>query len=166
MRERTKQHAGLLVAVVLAADGALHLYWAAGGRWPAKNADELPQIILDTDKPVFTPSILVPLASALFLGALTLTARVQRLGRIGRLIPFWTLQFGTLLISAGLLTRGVSGVSKALTGERGTRFYRLNLTFYTPVCLVLFGVTLLAARSERPSARRSGLVLYWRGSRG
>ena len=150
MNERTKQGAGILVAAVLAADGLTHLYWATGSTWPAPNPETLSLAVLNVNVS-FGPQVTVPLACLLFSGALTVLARVNRLGKLGQLIPDSLLQLGTLVVAAGLLLRGVAGIGwvLGLGADPGTPFYKLNLIVYTPVCLVLFAAAVVAARTER-----------------
>jgi hypothetical protein len=83
----------------------------------------------------------------LFLAALTALARVHRLSGLGRRIPDRLLQFGILIIAAGLLVRGVAGIGMALRGDAGTTFHRLNVVLYTPACLALFA----ASTTRRPA---------------
>lgn len=154
--ERAKERAGMLVAAVLAADGALHAYWATGAIWPAHDARSLSQAVLDTDVP-FKPAVVGPLACLLLLGALTTLARVHRLGRFGRRIPDRVLQFGTLVIAAGLLLRGVAGIGMALRGDTGTTFSRLNIMLYTPACLALCAAAVAASRAERADGALASL---------
>ena len=56
------------VAAVLAIDGMLHLYWATGSTWPARDARSLSYAVLGAEVP-FTPPILLPLATLLFVAA-------------------------------------------------------------------------------------------------
>lgn len=150
MNEHTKQRAGILVAAVLVTDGLAHLYWATGSTWPAPNPETLSLAVLNVNVS-FGPQITIPLACLLFGGALTVLARVHRLGKPGRLIPDAFLQLGTLVVAAGLLLRSVAGIVwiLGLGADPSTPFYKLNLIVYTPVCLVLFAAAVAAARTER-----------------
>lgn len=148
VNEQTRERAGMLVAAVLAADGVLHAYWTTGAIWPAHDARSLSHAVLNTDIP-FKPTVVGPLACLLLLGALTALARVHRLGRLGQRIPDRVLQFGILVIAAGLLLRGVAGIGMALRGDTSTTFYRLNVMLYTPACLVLCAAAVAASCAER-----------------
>ena len=149
MNERTKQHAGILVAAVFAADGLAHLYWATGSTWPAPDPKTLSLAVLNINVS-FGPQVTIPLACLLFSGALMVLARVHRLGKLGRLIPDSLLQLGVLGISAGVLLRAGAGIVWVwgLGADPSTPFYWLNLLVYTPTCLLLFAATVAAARSE------------------
>lgn len=158
MNERTKARAGTVVAVVLAADGLLHAYWATGGVWPARDRRMLAHLVLGRDNPAaFRPAIVAPLAGLLLLGATTALARVGRLGRLGRRIPGPLRQAGTLAITAGLAARGAAGLGMVAWGDPGTPFARLNRAVYTPACLALSVASLVAAwplgRSGDPHRR-------------
>ncbi len=104
-----------------------------------------------------SPKILGLLACQLFLGALLVLARVHRLGRLGRLIPDAFLQLVILVVAAGLLLRGVTGIGwvLGLGADPHRPFYWLNLLVYTPACLVLFAAALAAARSEHSKGHRA-----------
>lgn len=150
MNEQIKEFAGVLVAVILAADGLLHLFWATGRVWPASDQLSLIQLILNSNKTRLLRSrTLVPLAGLLFLGALAALARVHRLGILGQHVPDLLLQLGILVIATGLLLRGLAGIGWALRWlkVKSSLFYRLNLLVYTPLCLVLFVAAVAAARS-------------------
>lgn len=151
MNEHLQVLAGSVIAAALALDGLLHAYWATGQIWPAQTKLSLVQAVLNSGNTrAFRPAILVPLASLLVLGALTILARVHQLGTLGRLIPDAWLQLASIVIAIGLLLRGVAGIGWALglAPARSKLFYRLNLLVYTPVCLVLFIAAVAVASSH------------------
>lgn len=148
MSQNLKELAGILVAIVLVADGLVHAYWATGRIWPARDRLSLAQAVLNINKArSFRPAVLVPLVFLLFCGALIALARVHYLGIPGQLIPSPLLQFGILVIATGLLLRGLAGIVWALrlAASRSELFYKLNLIVYTPVCLALFVAAVAAA---------------------
>ena len=150
MNEQIIELAAILIAAVLATDGLLHAYWATGRIWPAPNRLALIQLILNSNKTrLLKPMILVPLAGMLFLGALTVLARVHSLGTLGQFIPGPLLQLGILVVAAGLLLRGLAGIVWALglVASKSKLFYTLNLMVYTPVCLLLFAAAVGVALS-------------------
>lgn len=116
------------VAVVLAADGLAHIYWATGSTWPAANSRSLSEAVLGAEVP-FTPPIVLPLATIL-LGAAGVVLARSRLGRR------WLLQAGTIAVAVGVSVRALAGVVWALGigTEVGSTFYWLNLIVYTPLC--------------------------------
>lgn len=151
MNELTKERAGVLVAGALAADGLLHAYWATGRLWPASDRGTLARLMLNIDEPsLFRPTIVGPLSGLLFLASLTTLARVSRLGRFGKLVPYPLLHTGVLAVATGLSLRSAQGIWIMLRGERSIPFYKLNLAAYTPACLLLCAAAIVASRSERP----------------
>lgn len=150
MNEHVQELAGIVIAGILALDGLLHGYWATGQIWPARSKLSLVRAVLNSDNTrAFRPVILLPLALLLICGALIVLARVHHLGMPGQLIPGSLLQSGILVVATGLLVRGVAGIGWALglAPTRSRLFYRLNLLFYTPVCVVLFIVAVAIAYS-------------------
>ena len=150
MSEHVKELAGIVVAAVRTVDGFMHAFWATGQIWPAHDQLALIQAVLNSNKTrLLRPTVLAPLAGLLVLGALTVLARVHRLGMLGQLIPGPLLQVGILAVATGLLLRGVAGIGWALglAPARSKLFYKLNLMVYTPVCLVLFVAAAAAALS-------------------
>jgi hypothetical protein len=150
MNEPLKELAGILVAVIFTLDGLMHLYWATGNIWPASDKRSLIQAVLNSEKTeLLRSTILVPLACLLFGGALTVLARVHRLGMLGQLIPAPLLQQGILAVAAGLLLRALAGMGWALgrLPVKSRSFYWLNLLVYTPACLLCFIAAVAAALS-------------------
>jgi hypothetical protein len=155
MREQMVRRAGTLLAAVLAADGATHVYWSTGLTWPAADSRALSLAVLGFQVP-FTPRVLLPLAALLFTAALLVGGRTG-LGRAHR--AWWLLQAGTMAVIAGLLVRALAGLVWAFgVGMRtGTTFYLLNLLVYTPACLVLAAAAASVAWHE---ARGRSWVRY------
>jgi len=148
--ETLVEFAGILIAAVLAVDALLHAYWATGRNWPAPDKLTLAQLILNSNKAhLFKPRGLILLTCLLFLGALTVLARIHRLGTLGQLVPDSILQIGVLIVAAGLFLRGIAGIVWALglAAAKSKQFYKLNLILYTPVCLVLFTAAVVVSRS-------------------
>ncbi|MET9701196.1 DUF3995 domain-containing protein [Streptomyces sp. NPDC006529] len=130
--------AAALVASVLTADAALHLYWTTGATWPAADDRSLSAAVLGTDVP-FTPPILLPLVALLLTGAAFVLAHSRRPRH-----PL--LRLGTLGVAAGLALRALAGVYWLFTKDAGTAFHWLNLILYTPLCAVLAVAALRVAR--------------------
>lgn len=148
MSQDIKELAGILLAVVLVADGLLHVYWATGQIWPARDRLSLAQAVLNINKTrSFRPSVLIIIACLLFCGALIALARIHLLGMLGQLIPDLLLQLGILTVATGLLLRGLAGIVwiLRLAASKSELFYKLNLIVYTPACLALFAAAVAAA---------------------
>jgi hypothetical protein len=130
------------VAAVLAAIGALHVYWATrdtptGGAVPTR----------PDGAPLFRPGRASTLAVAVALTVAAAIVLVQ--GDVLRPVGPRTLyQVGAWAVAVVLLARAVGdfryvGLFKR---ERGTRFARLDTRVYTPLCALLAaGVVYLAA---------------------
>ncbi|MEW9702181.1 DUF3995 domain-containing protein [Paenibacillus sp. SI8] len=150
MNEQLVEAAGILVAAVLAVDGLLHAYWATGAIWPASNKLSLAQAVLNSNKTqLFKPRGLILLTTLLCLGALIVLARIHHLGVLGDLISDSVLQLGILVVTAGLLLRGLAGIVWALglVAAKSKLFFKLNLMVYTPACLILFAAAVVVACS-------------------
>jgi hypothetical protein len=133
--------AAITVAAVLGLDAVVHLYWLTGRTWPAHDARSLSRVVLNADVP-FTPRVLTPLVAVLALGATAVLAEAGLLGgRLPGWLPGWFPAAGTLAVAGGALLRAGAGViwSLGIGASRDTAFYWLNLTAYTPICLVLSG---------------------------
>ncbi|MFI8084656.1 DUF3995 domain-containing protein [Kitasatospora sp. NPDC086009] len=144
-RRRT---ATLAVAGLLAADALLHVYWATGRTWPAADPASLSRAVLNAEVP-FTPPVVLPLAALLFSGSALVLARGGLLDGAARRLPAVALRWGPRAVAAGLLARGLAGLLWA-TGvgvDTGSAFYRLNLAFYTPLCLAAAAAALAVART-------------------
>lgn len=149
MNEQLKDLAGIFVALVLVGDSLLHLYWATGRYWPARDPLSLSQAVLNSNKTRLFKPACVPLACLLFIGALMVLARIHRLGTFGQRIPDWFLQLGIEVLAAGFLLLGLTGILRAtrLVKAKSRLFYKLNLLAYTPLSLVLFAAAVIIASS-------------------
>jgi hypothetical protein len=124
---------GILLAVIFAALGLLHLYWAAGGRWG--HGATVPS---SGGKRLFSPSLLGTVMVALAL----LSAMAVILGRIGvwgAFVPAWVFACGVWGISVIFFLRSVGefkyvGFFKRV---RGTKFARWDTWLLSPLCLFI-----------------------------
>lgn len=131
--------AAVLLSTTLAAIGALHLFWAFGGR---RASDAVvptrPAGLKGNGELVFDPGRFATIAVAVFL----LVASSFPLGAAGLIklpISNGFLLFGNWSLGAVLLIRGIGdfryvGFFKRV---RGTRFSELDSRFYSPLCLTL-----------------------------
>jgi hypothetical protein len=125
---QTTHIAAITVASVLGLDALIHVYWLTGRVWPAHDTRALSHAVLNADVP-FTPRVLMPLVIVLTLGCAAILACAE-LVHTG--LPAWLLATAAGVIAVGLLARGLAGIAW-VAGP----FYWLNLTAYTPICLVL-----------------------------
>jgi Protein of unknown function (DUF3995) len=138
---QTYEVAAVVTATVLGVDALIHLYWLTGRTWPARDASALSQAVLNADVP-FTPRVLVPLIFVLTVGATAVLAKADPLGGwLPDWLPGWIPTAGTVAVAVGALLRAGAGIIWALGigTKRDTAFYRLNLTAYIPICLILCG---------------------------
>ena len=128
-------------ALGLAGISAVHVVWATGSSWPARNERNLAESVVSADR--MPP----PVASALV--ALGLAGAALCVAGVGGQTSFAVTV--RRVIGAGLLTRGL--LSSTMTtrmalglSEPGPRFRELDTRLYRPLCLVLAAATLLSAR--------------------
>lgn len=124
----------LAAAAVLAAIGGLHVVWATGSSWPAKDAEVLSGSVAgrkadDSFGPVACLSVagLLGVASGLFAGYPRQTPRLRRLGAAGVIT--------VLSVRGGF---GLAGRTDALVpGSASERFKTLDRRCYSPLCLAI-----------------------------
>ncbi len=132
-------------AVVFAGLGALHAYWALGGLWPGKDPESLGDMVLGGPAGTRVPGPAACLAVFVVLGVGSVTVLASA-GWLGQ-----TVQPGARLLAlagASVLTlRGVQGFfdTRLRPGTRGSRFARLNVVLYSPLCLGLAALTIASA---------------------
>jgi hypothetical protein len=132
------------VLVMLA---ALHVYWAFGGMWPGQDGESLARMVVGGPAGLEMPSraACLSVSVALLIGAgAVLTAG-------GLLPPVIDIELVRMLawVYAGAFTlRGVVGFfdARLRPATRKSRFERLNLTVYSPLCLGLAASIATAAR--------------------
>lgn len=130
---------GILAAVIFAALGLLHLYWAAGGGWG--HAAAIPTSAGGAGgggRRLFNPSpfgtILV--AVALFSAMLVMLGRI---GMWGAGLPKWVFIWGTWTLSLVFFLRAIGefkyvGFFKSVTG---TVFAQWDTWLLSPLCLFI-----------------------------
>jgi hypothetical protein len=134
---------GLLIALIFALLGGLHVYWAVGGISRASAA--IPQV---NGRQAFTPSRLTTLlvAIALFVAALIVLGRI---GMLADIVPTWLFRYGVWGLFAVFLLRAIGdfrlvGLFKRI---RDTRFAYFDTRLFTPLCLALaVGLLILTQR--------------------
>jgi hypothetical protein len=130
---------GALIAGILAVLAAIHVYWAAGGRWGTALA--IPQKADGSSEQAFTPSTAATLAVALALSAAA-TLIAMRSGLVTSAgLPARYLTVGTWILGGVFMLRAIGdfrliGFFKRV---RGTPFARADSAFFSPLCLALAG---------------------------
>jgi hypothetical protein len=133
------------LAMVFVAIAAIHVYWAAGGRWPGTDEESLVQTVMGGQPGTPMPGS----AQCLGVVAVLLLAAVLVLG-VGGLVslplPARALRWAAMLLGGVFALRGAGGLFEARFRPfiRGSRYARLNVRLYSPLCLLLsLGVWLL-----------------------
>ncbi len=131
----------ILAAAVLLGLGALHAYWAGGGRWGTDVT-----IPKRGGQPLFVPGP----AGALMVAVLLWAAGLVLLGRVGlwgQWLPRWPFVAGTwtLVIVFGGRVVGDLRWFGLFKRERGTPFAWWDTWLYVPLCGLLALAALLVA---------------------
>lgn len=141
--------AASLAASILIAIAALHIAWAFGSKWPGRDEESLARMVVGGP-----PGMRFPSAAACLVVALLLTvAAVLLLGQ-QRVIPLplppRLVQLGTCGVAVVLGVRGVEGFfdRRLRPQTQGSPFVHLNRRLYSPLCLVLAVLALLALGSQ------------------
>lgn len=135
---------GMLAAAVLLGLGALHAYWAGGGRWGTDVA-----IPKRGGQPLFVPGPAGTLMVAVLLWAAGLVF-LGRVGLWGQWLPRWPFVAGTwtlVIVFGGRVVGGLRwfGLFKRV---RGTPFAWWDTWLYVPLCGLLALAALLVASNE------------------
>ncbi|XVV07187.1 DUF3995 domain-containing protein [Actinosynnema sp. CA-248983] len=130
----------LVTALVLVAVGVLHVVWTFSA-WPLKTREEFAARVVDVpverlpSKPL-TGAVAVALGLAAYLVA-------GRAGLLGVPGPGWVPVVGTAGVAAVFLLRGAGGL--ATSTRKNTEFARLDVRYYSPLCLALAASTAVVA---------------------
>ena len=142
----------MLVSVTAAAStaaffalAALHLYWAVGGRWPGSDAESLARTVIGGP-----PGMKMAPPAACIVVAVLLTSAGLLVLAAGDLValplPANALRVLVLCVAGVMRLRGLVGFvdERLRPAIRGSRYARLNKRFYSPLCLGLGTLVLLA----------------------
>jgi Protein of unknown function (DUF3995) len=144
MRGRSGRPAAAVIgAGALGALGLLHLSWAAGSAWPARDRGALADVMAGRREP--------PSASACVLVGTGLTGAAALVaGAGGRSRP---ARLARIALATGFLARGVAGVTGntrlMVPWTPNERFVRLDRRYYGPLCLGIATCAALSARRRR-----------------
>lgn len=145
-RVDARRAGGYTAAGTLAAIGVLHAQWAANGTWPFEDRLTLSRTVANTEDPP-PPGLTFLVAVLLWLAALTL---LGRLGRWGRWLPTWCFRWTAVVLAGVMLIRGGAGLVTSLAARPKTRYHRLDIAVYSPLCLALgLAAGLLAVEPSR-----------------
>jgi hypothetical protein len=126
-----------LIATLLAIAG-LHVYWGMGGFWPGTDGATLVEHVVGRTRAMVPPSFLACMIVASGLVGIC----VLLMGRLGIVaLPFGLgglVPFGLWAAAVIFGLRGVAGFIPGIFDyAKGTPFYTLNTTYYSPLCLVI-----------------------------
>jgi hypothetical protein len=134
----------IATGLVLLAIAGLHVYWAAGGRWPGHDAASLNAKVVGGRHGASMPRVPLTLVVAAGLAGMALGAVAAR-GLIT--VPLSGAVRALTWVAAGVLTvRGVGGFFEPWLRPHTTAlpYGHLNRRIYSPLCLAL-AAGLLAA---------------------
>ena len=134
---------GIVAAAVLLGLGALHVYWAGGGRW----GTDVTVPTRDGNR-VFVPSSAATLIVAMLLCAAALVI-LGRLGLWGQWLPRWPFVAGawTLVVVFGARVVGDLRWFGLFKRRTGTQFSWWDTWLYIPLSGLLAMAALLVASS-------------------
>lgn len=138
----------LIVAVVCAAVALLHLSWALGGRWPGTDDASLFDTVVGG--PLAPPGMSA--RGGAMPGPLACVVVAVLLACAGACVVACVVVDAVVFVVAAcavavvFLARGVGGFFDhwLRPAIRGTRYERLNRALYSPLCLALAALTLVA----------------------
>ena len=128
---------------------AIHVYWAAGGTWPADDSESLARAVMGPTSAKMAPwwaSLAV--AGALALGAVLVLGRV---GAIDPGLPDLLIRAGVWVLAGVFLVRAVGGfvLSGVLRARKPDVFSRLDAAIYSPLCLAIAATCAIVALSAQ-----------------
>jgi hypothetical protein len=140
------QVVGLFTCGALAVIAAFHVVWAITP-WPLATREDLARDVVGRpggDLPAIFPTLSFLVAG--MLGAAAYLVVVQS-GALSSGLPDRLVELGTWGVAVVLLGRGVLGMiqSGAGFGDAPASYRRLDLRFYSPLCLTLGGLAAMVA---------------------
>lgn len=136
-------------ATVLAAVAAIHVYWGAGGVWPAKDTGSLVDLVIGMgrDKPMPGLGACLLVAAALLLGGALLLVARGLVPIAPSVVPAVVVRWGVWALAAVFALRGLGGlVERWIRPEiRGTRYAWASPRIYSPLCLFLAAASVAVA---------------------
>lgn len=138
IRDRTAPAAPLSLAAL----AALHGYWALGGQWPGNKDGSLGETVVGPGAELPPPSAVWAVTGLLTGSAAAVASAAAAWGptRLARAISRAT--------GAALLARGAIGLPVSHLTGRYTRYGRLDILVYSPLCLALGAAVVRVARAE------------------
>lgn len=141
----------LAAAVVLSAIALLHVAWALGVRWPGTDRESLARTVVGGPPGMRMQGPVACLAVAVLLGLAAFLV-LAAAGVVPAPLPPTLVRIGAWGATAVLGVRGAGGFfdTRLRPAIRGSRYARLNVVLYSPLCLALAALMLLASFSATP----------------
>ncbi|MDT0163995.1 DUF3995 domain-containing protein [Actinotalea sp. AC32] len=140
---RARRALSLTGAALIAGAAGIHVLWATGSAWPARDRRELAEVVAGADEfpgPVACVAVASLLAGAAVVVGAGDDGRVARTGRAG--------------VAGVFAVRGLAGLAagtgKLVPWTPSDRFVRVDRRVYSPLCLTIAALVLAGA----PRARR------------
>lgn len=137
-----------LIFLVLLTVSGLHLAWALGSTFPARDEQSLSKAaggFKDAEK---MPPPLASLLVAIATFAAAVWPFMMR-GSLGSFWPNWLVSFGAIVLVLVFLGRGVAGYTRWMRNICPEEpFATLNRRYYSPLCLII-GAGFLVLAIER-----------------
>ncbi|MEV7599216.1 DUF3995 domain-containing protein [Kitasatospora sp. NPDC089797] len=139
---------GAGVSAGLAVTAGLHVVWAVTP-WPLRTPEEFAETVVGAGEGVPPARACLTVAGLLGTASYLVAAEAGVLPRVG---PRGLRRAGVRAVAGVLLARGLAGpVVFGRLSERSERFRRLNVRYYSPLCVAL-GAGAAAVGWRGPSA--------------
>jgi hypothetical protein len=152
--------AGFVVPGVLLAIGALHVAWALGLSWPAGSERELAEYVLSSDERERLDGEMPPMAIT-WLVALGLTGAAGVVRGVARGTRSRWVRRSAWGVAGIFTLRGLVFPPLDLANGLDDTYDRLDLAFYSPLCLALAIGTTLVLRRPIPSGGDANIRSRW-----
>ncbi len=125
------------IALILLIVAAIHLCWAVGSTWPAKDAASLSATVVGTPNATAMPPSGITFIVALLVAAAAIWPLLwMALIPYPHWIPQTVVWLGMWCLALVFLARGLVGYLP-VAGATVEPFHTLNRNYYSPLCIVL-----------------------------
>lgn len=138
-----------LIAIVLGATALIHLYWAAGGMWPADDEKTLARTVVGSNGIRTMPPRWLTMLVALGI-ALAAFWPMMWLDWIATPLPHWLVTAGMVVLCLVFLGRGIAGFVPAIKRMNSEEpFATLNARYFSPL-IIFLGAAFVYLLSTNP----------------